>query len=119
MYKTFEYQILVDVEFADEFDPQYVRDALVFGYEKMREEGYLTALDDETTVCGQMSCVFMGAYEPDVKVDTAPDLLSALENALETIEWMYGCSSPADSEVEIAIAETRAAIANAKGAKNV
>ena len=82
MYKTFEYQVLVDVEFQDEFDPQYVRDALVFGYEKMMDEGFLTSLDDETTVCGQMSCVFIGAYEPDVvQVNAAPDLLHALQKA--------------------------------------
>ena len=59
-YKTFKFEVLVDVEFKGEFDPQYIRDALVFGYERMREEGYLTSLDDETTVCGQMSCTFKG-----------------------------------------------------------
>ena len=61
MLKTFEFQVLVEVEFEDEFDPQYVRDALVFGYEKMMDEGYLTALDDETTVCRGRRVVFKGA----------------------------------------------------------
>jgi len=59
-YKTFKFEVLVDVEFKGEFDPQYIRDALVFGYERMREVGYLTALEDETTFCGQMQCYFVG-----------------------------------------------------------
>ena len=61
MLKTFEFQVLVEVEFEDEFDPQYVREALEFGYDKKKEEGYLTALDDETTVCRGRRVVFKGA----------------------------------------------------------
>ena len=60
MLKTFEFQVLVEVEFEDEFDPQYVREALEFGYDKMEQEGYLTALDDETTVYRGMRVVFKG-----------------------------------------------------------
>ncbi|MFM5431434.1 hypothetical protein ACET9P_11135 [Aeromonas veronii] len=48
-------------------------------------------------------------------IAAAPELLAALEEAVETIEWMNGCSSPARNEVEEAIREGRAAIAKAKG----
>ncbi|MDM5132948.1 hypothetical protein OB962_18415 [Aeromonas piscicola] len=43
------------------------------------------------------------------------ELLEALKEAVETIEWMYGCSSPARGEIEEAIREGNAAIAKAKG----
>lgn len=43
------------------------------------------------------------------------DLLAALEDAVETIEWMNGCSSPAVDEVEKAIREGNSAISKAKG----
>lgn len=43
------------------------------------------------------------------------DLVAALEDALSTIEWMAGCTSPAEDEVDRAITELRTAIAKAKG----
>lgn len=43
------------------------------------------------------------------------ELLAALNEAVETIEWMHGCSSPARNEVEEAIQDGLAAIAKAKG----
>ena len=43
------------------------------------------------------------------------ELLAALEDAVETIEWMNGCSSPAVDEVEKAIREGNSAISKAKG----
>ena len=43
------------------------------------------------------------------------ELLAALEDAVETIEWMNGCSSPAVDEIEKAIREGNSAIAKAKG----
>ena len=43
------------------------------------------------------------------------ELLAALEDAVETIEWMNGCSSPAVDEIERAIREGNSAIAKAKG----
>ena len=43
------------------------------------------------------------------------ELLTALEDAVETIEWMNGCSSPAVDEVEKAIREGNSAISKAKG----
>lgn len=43
------------------------------------------------------------------------ELLAALRSAVETIEWMHGCSSPASDEVEKAISEGNATIAKAKG----
>ena len=39
------------------------------------------------------------------------ELLNALIDAVETIEWMNGCSSPARDEVELAIENGRAVIA--------
>ena len=42
------------------------------------------------------------------------ELLAALRSAVETIEWMHGCSSPASDEVEEAIREGNAAIAKAE-----
>ena len=43
------------------------------------------------------------------------ELLAALEDAVETIEWMNGCISPAVDEVEKAIREGNSAISKAKG----
>ena len=42
---------------------------------------------------------------------TNSELLDALISAVETIEWMNGCSSPARDEVDAAIEEGRAVIA--------
>lgn len=41
---------------------------------------------------------------------TNSELLDALISAVETIEWMNGCSSPARDEVDAAIEEVRAVI---------
>ena len=38
-------------------------------------------------------------------------LLDALKSAVETIEWMHGCTAPAYDEVVKAISEGRAVIA--------
>ena len=43
------------------------------------------------------------------------ELLDALIEAVETIEWMHGCSYPARDEVESAIEEGRAVIAKYQG----
>ena len=43
------------------------------------------------------------------------ELLAALEDAVETIEWINGCTSPAVDEIEKAIREGNSAIAKAKG----
>ena len=43
------------------------------------------------------------------------ELLDALISAVETIEWMNGCSSPARDEVESAIENGRAVIAKYQG----
>ena len=37
-------------------------------------------------------------------------LLTALEDAVECIKWMHGCSAPAEDEIEKAIAEGTATI---------
>jgi protein tyrosine phosphatase (PTP) superfamily phosphohydrolase (DUF442 family) len=51
-----------------------------------------------------------------LKVEQQRDeLLEALNEAVETIEWMNGCSSPARNVVEEAIRDGLAAIAKAKG----
>lgn len=42
---------------------------------------------------------------------TNSELLDALIEAVETIEWMNGCSSPARDEVEASIEDGRAVIA--------
>lgn len=42
---------------------------------------------------------------------TSSELLDALVSAVETIEWMAGCSSPNSDEVEAAIQDGRAVIA--------
>lgn len=39
------------------------------------------------------------------------ELLAALVSAIETLEWMAGCSSPNRDDVEAAIEEGRAVIA--------
>ena len=44
-------------------------------------------------------------------------LLAALKDALDTVEWMHGCTAPADDEVERAIREASAAIAEVEGEK--
>ena len=49
---------------------------------------------------------------------TNSELLDALIAAVETIEWMNGCSSPARDEVETAIEEGRAVIAKYQGKDN-
>ena len=46
---------------------------------------------------------------------TNSELLDALIAAVETIEWMNDCSSPARDEVEAAIDEGRAVIAKYQG----
>ena len=46
------------------------------------------------------------------------ELLDALIAAVETIEWMNGCSSPARDEVELAIENGRAVIAKYQGNSN-
>ena len=46
------------------------------------------------------------------------ELLDALIAAVETIEWMNGCGSPARDEVEAAIEEGRAVIAKYQGKDN-
>ena len=46
---------------------------------------------------------------------TNSELLDALIAAVETIEWMSNCSSPAHDEVEAAIEEGRAVIAKYQG----
>ena len=46
---------------------------------------------------------------------TKSELFDALIAAVETIEWMNGCSSPARDEVEAAIDEGRAVIAKYQG----
>lgn len=42
------------------------------------------------------------------------DILKALQSALETIEWMNGCTSPAQDEIDKAILEAKKAIAEHK-----
>ena len=49
---------------------------------------------------------------------TNSELLDALIAAVETIEWMNDCSSPARDEVESAIADGRAVIAKYQGKDN-
>ena len=49
---------------------------------------------------------------------TNSELLDALISAVETIEWMNGCSSPARDEVESAIENGRAVIAKYQGNSN-
>ena len=44
-------------------------------------------------------------------MENKSELLEALISAIETIEWMNGCSSPAKDEVEEAIMDGRAVIA--------
>jgi hypothetical protein len=46
--------------------------------------------------------------------DSIDELVAALENARETIEWMYGCSSPSESEIEKAIVELHIILAKHK-----
>ena len=46
------------------------------------------------------------------------ELLDALIEAVETIEWMHGCSYPASDEVKSAIEEGRAVIAKYQGKDN-
>ena len=46
------------------------------------------------------------------------ELLAALIEAVETIEWMNGCSSPARDDVEAAIEDGRAVIAKYQGYQN-
>lgn len=46
------------------------------------------------------------------------ELLYALISAIETIEWMNGCSSPARDEVEAEIDAGRAVIAKYQGKDN-
>ena len=43
-------------------------------------------------------------------MENKSELLEALIEAIETIEWMNGCSSPAKDEVEKAIIDGRAVI---------
>ena len=49
---------------------------------------------------------------------TNSELLDALISAIETIEWMNGCSSPARDEVDAAIKEGRSVIAKYQGKDN-
>lgn len=60
-----------------------------------------------------------GMEDPATEIDELKrqrdELLAALRSAVETIEWMHGCSSPASDEVEDAIREGNATIAKAKG----
>ena len=49
---------------------------------------------------------------------TNSELLDALISAIETIEWMNGCSSPARDEVETAIKDGRTVIAKYQGKDN-
>ena len=60
-----------------------------------------------------------GMEDPAAEIDELKqqrdELLDALRSAVETIEWMHGCSSPASDEVEEAIREGNATIAKAKG----
>ena len=51
-------------------------------------------------------------------MENKSELLEALISAIETIEWMNGCSSPARDEVDSAIAEGRAVIAKYHGKDN-
>ena len=60
-----------------------------------------------------------GMEDPVAEIDELKrqrdELLDSLRSAVETIEWMHGCSSPASDEVEEAIREGNATIAKAKG----
>lgn len=49
---------------------------------------------------------------------TNSELLNALISAIETIEWMNGCSSPARDEVDAAIKEGRSVIDKYQGKDN-
>ena len=49
---------------------------------------------------------------------TNSELLDALISAVETIEWMNGCSSPNRDEVEAAIDEGRSVITKYQGKDN-
>ena len=49
---------------------------------------------------------------------TNSELLDALIAAVETIEWMNGCSSPARDEVDAEIDAGRAVIAKYQGKEN-
>ena len=60
---------------------------------------------------------FPGGY-PKFLVMTNSELLDALISAVETIEWMNGCSSPARDEVDAAIEEGQAVIAKYQGKDN-
>lgn len=46
-----------------------------------------------------------------IEMENKSELLEALISAIETIEWMNGCSSPNKDEVEEAIMDGRAVIA--------
>lgn len=47
--------------------------------------------------------------------NTSHDLLKALENARDTLQWIYGCSEPNREEIEKAIEEATNAINFANG----
>lgn len=46
------------------------------------------------------------------------ELVRALQSAVDTIEWIYGCTEPATDEIEKAIRNGKEALAKAKGAKH-
>lgn len=67
---------------------------------------------DELELNGLVSAVGNQLLDVEQRCD---ELLEALKEAVETIEWMHGCSSPARGEIEQAIREGNTAIAKAKG----
>lgn len=79
---------------------------------------YIKLGEPEGELCGCTCEVGDWAAKHIVELTEQRDkLLAALESARDTIEWMHGCTAPADDEVERAILEANAAVAEGKANK--
>ena len=76
---------------------------------------YIKLGEPEGELCGCTCEVGDWAAKHIVElIEQRDKLLIALESARDTIEWMHGCTAPADDEVERAILEANAAVAEGK-----
>lgn len=68
--------------------------------------------DDSASGNGRWDATVNGkAYA--ILMASAPDLLRALQDAVETLEWVEGCTYPNTDEIRKAILDGRQAIHNA------